>query len=162
MIPRGKTLDQKRPASLLESESKEVTTPTRKVRVRTSYLTGDAPGSHARSAPEKVRDPHQHDADTDQRDDVRNEIGKNHERNAAQQRHHRALLLAVERKTKPYGAEQQAPQQDRLGHSADILSGGVAPYWLSLWTRKMTTSTICAGPPASCTVTRYLPLTMRV
>src|SRR5580692_881588 len=109
MIPRDKTLDQKRGASLLESESKEVTTPTRKVRVRTSYLTSGARGSHARSAPEKVGDPHQHDADSDQRDDVRNEIGINHERNAAQQGHHRALLLAVERKTKPYGAEQQAP-----------------------------------------------------
>jgi hypothetical protein len=42
MIPRGETLDQKRSASLREHASKEVTASTRKVRVRTSYITAGA------------------------------------------------------------------------------------------------------------------------
>ena len=161
MIPRGETLDQKRPASLLESASKEVTTPTRKVRVRTSYFT--AARSRMRVTAEEIWDRHQHDADRDQRDDVRNEIGIDDERDAAEQ-WARARAVACRRAQSPRRWSRTTVPTAAIASlmSPTSCHGADAPYWLSLWTRKLTSSTSCvgaAGAPAR--VTRYLPLTTR-
>ena len=103
---------------------------------------------------------HQHDADPDQRDDVRHEIGINHERDAAEQRQ-AAHAAACRRARSPH---RWSRTTDPTAESTQLISPTsrrTAPARLTgslCGPERVTKSSICVGPPALCAVTRYLPL----
>src|SRR5882757_3757522 len=94
----------------------------------------DASAHHTGSAPcgprsKEIRHGREHGSDHDERDDVGNEIGVDHQREAAHQWDDGPLLSSVKKKTETDRTEQQPPEKYARVHDVAACSPALLGFF---------------------------------